>query len=321
MKPHVLIAIDQFTDHHIERISDALSGWATWERISRNSPDEIYAHKLKSAQIAVGYIKPEHIVNSSVQMLQSGSVGYDPFLDNKFDFPAEFNLCNASGVMSVAVAEHCIAMMMALVRRIPRHIRLMGRCRWERQPEYGELDGSTACIIGLGDIGTEIARRCVGLNMNVIGVRKNAGVKHSVIEQVYPPEKLAEAVALADHIVLILPATAATKQLLNAEMLDVMKQGVYLYNLARGGLLDEAELIKRLETGQVAGAGLDVFSEEPLAESSLLWELDNVIITPHCAGRSSKEFDRLCNLFVRNLDNFRNGKSLINRIALSWNGH
>lgn len=316
MKPHVLVAVDQFTDTHMDEMERALSGWATCERIARHSSDGVYAERMAKAQIMVGWPKPQLLASSCVELLQLGSVGYETYMNKGLHLKERFHLCNAAGVMSVGVAEHFVALMMALTRRLPSHIRDMRHRRWERLTDYAEVAESTACIVGVGDIGTEIARRCAGLGMRVIGVRKNAMRKHSLVESIYSSEKLKEAVAGADHVVLVLPADPNNEGMFDSRIFGAMKKGAYFYNLARGSLVDESELIVCLRTGHLAGAGLDVFAEEPLSATSPLWEMDNVIVTPHCGGRSSKEFDRLCRLFIANALHYRGNKAYINRVTL-----
>ena len=219
--------------------------------------------------------------------------------------------------MGIAVAEHAVAMMLALARRLPRHVRDMDERRWQRQPVYQELTGTTVCVVGLGDIGTEIARRCLGLGMKVTGVRRDAARGHDLVSTVYPLDRLAEALAEADHVVLAIPATRETEGLLDRAMLATMRPGACLYNVSRGSLVDEGALLDAIEAGHLAGAGLDVFAQEPLPADSPFWELENVIVTPHAAGRSVREFDRLCALFVANLGRYRRGEPLANAVSLA----
>lgn len=298
--PHVLIAMNEFTDAHMGKIADCLEGWATWERIDALASAELYAARLKTAQIAAGWPQPEWVRESRLHWLQLGSVGFENYLSAASAHP-DFRLCNASGVMSVPVAEQFIAMLFGLARRLPHHKKDQLERRWRRQPVYDEIAGSTVCIVGVGDIGTEMARRCLALGMNVIGVRRNARIPHPIIERLYPLDRLDQAIAQADHVVLIMPSTPDTLGLFDDGMFGRMKRGAYFYNLARGSLVDEAALIRHLRSGHLAGAGLDVFACEPLPGDSELWTFDNVIVTPHSGGRSVKEFDRICNLFVENL--------------------
>jgi phosphoglycerate dehydrogenase-like enzyme len=315
MSPHVLVAVDDFTELQIARIAEALAGWATWERVP-HAAAERYAERLQTSRVLIGWPQPEWLPPSAVEYFQLPSVGCDPYLDRGLPEKPNFTLCNARGVMTIAVAEHFVAMLMALARRLPQHVDDRRTKRWQRQPVYSEVAGTTVCLVGLGEIGTAIARRCLGLEMNVVGVRKRAASGHELVRRVYPLDRLTEAISQADHVVLTLPATPETVNLVDAGVLAAMKPGAYLYNLARGGLVDEDALVAALHSGHLAGAGLDVFAQEPLPDDSPLWELDNVIVTPHAAGRSVREFDRLCDLFVENLGRYRRGVPLVNAVAL-----
>lgn len=316
MKPHVLVAVNGFTEKHIERIQHVLSGWATVEQIDEETSESVYREKIGRSQIVVGWPKAEWLAGSPVRLVQLGSVGYDAFLGSTTQDHTTFTLCNASGVMSVAVAEHLIAMMFALTRRISHHIRDMGKHKWSRQSEYEEVYGSTACIVGVGGIGTEIARRLRALGVRTIGVRREIGESHPYMDEMYPSSQLKEAIVHADHVILILPGNALTEKLFDYKMFASMKEGAYFYNLARGSIVDENVLHAALISGRLKGAGLDVFEVEPLPKGSPLWEMDNVIITPHSGGRSVKEFDRFCHLVLNNLMNYRDGKPFLNQVNL-----
>ncbi|UKS27901.1 D-2-hydroxyacid dehydrogenase [Paenibacillus sp. HWE-109] len=316
MKPHVLVAVNGFTEKHMERIRQVLSGWATLEQINEETLESVFCEKIGRSQIVVGWPKAEWLAESPVRLVQLGSVGYDAFLGNTHQEGTTFALCNAGGVMSVAVAEHLIAMMFALTRRISHHIRDMNEHKWRRQLEYEEVFDSTACIVGVGGIGTEIARRLRALGVRTIGVRREIGESHPYLDEMYPSSRLQEAVAQADHVILILPGNASTEKLFDTAMFASMKKGAYFYNLARGSIVDENALHAALSSGRLKGAGLDVFEVEPLPKGSPLWEMDNVIITPHSGGRSVKEFDRFCQLLLNNLMNFRDGKPFLNQVNL-----
>jgi phosphoglycerate dehydrogenase-like enzyme len=312
MKPHVLIAVDAFTDEHINRIKAALGEWATCERIPEETPSEAYQVALQQAHMVMGWPEPEWVVSSSVKFLQLPSVGYDGYLGKGLEAKTPFILCNATGVMGKQIAEHVAGMVFALTRRIGQHVRDQQAGVWRQAAPYGEINGATLCVVGLGDIGTEIVRWGLSVGMRVIGVRKDASKGHSLVERVYPIGELKAAVAQADHVVSILPGGADTAQLYDADVFAHFKPGAYFYNVGRGRSVDESALIAALQSGHLGGAGLDVFQQEPLPVSSPFWQMNNVIITPHVAGRSVREFDRMCDLFVSNLAAYQRGERLRN---------
>lgn len=313
--PHVVIAVDDFTQAHMSRIAEALAGWASWSRVD-HADEARYGALVRQSDVVVGWPKAEWLVSSPVRLLQLGSVGWDAYVHKGLEGKPDFTLCNASGVMSAAVAEHMIALMMSLTRRIPQHVHDQQERRWQRQAEYDEVAGSTACLIGVGDIGTDMARRLIGLGVHVIGVRKRSSEPHEVIRDIYPLSRLKEAVARADHVILIVPETADTRLCFTSDVFAAMKAGSYFYNLARGGLVEEPALIEALRSGRLAGAGLDVFTHEPLPQQSPLWDMEHVIITPHAGGRSVKEFGRFCSLVVNNLQRYQQGAPFLNAVSL-----
>ncbi len=178
-----------------------------------------------------------------------------------------------------------------------------------------ELAGKTLGIIGLGSIGMEIARKGKCFGMNVIGIKKtHENVRW--VDEVYTPENLDIVLGESDYLVLCVPATDETKNLIGERELKKMKISAYLINIARGDVIDENALIRALKEKWIAGAAIDVTREEPLSPDSPLWELDNLIITPHVAGSSPYYWDRAVDIFVENLKRFFQGEELIN--VVDW---
>ncbi len=315
VKTHVLIAVDALSDEQMRRVGAAAAGWASVERIPQDAPLKVYRAALNTAVVVMGWPKPELLTSSSVRYFQLPSVGYDAYEGAGLASKEAFILCNARGVMSVAVAEHALALMLTLTRKIGEHSRDAQSEVWQRRETYDELYGRTVCVIGLGDIGTEIAYRCRALGMRVTRVRFTPAKGHSVADVVVGLAELEQAVANADHIINTLPVTKETGGLFSEQAFSAMRRGAYFYNLGRGQTVDEAALVAALESGHLAGAGLDVFEAEPLKADHPLWRL-NTVLTPHVAGRSVKEFDRLADLFSKNLTFFRQGKRLTNEVSL-----
>lgn len=314
----VLIAVNNFTDTHIERIEQASEGWAQVGRIDQAVDQAIYDDALNRYDIVVGWPRAESLPNSSIRFVQLCSVGYDPYLEVSLDKKKDFVLCNARGVMSVAVAEHVLAMMFALTRRLYLHNRDQQRHIWRRADEYRIVDGATMCIVGLGSIGLAIAERCRSLGMRVIVVaRTGKEVVPASVSHIFAFDALGEALAEADHVVLSVPTTRQTRDLFDEAMFRRMKPGACFYNVGRGSLVVESDLVKVLQDGHLWGAGLDVFATEPLPIDHPFWDMRNVIVTPHTAGRYTQEYDRLCELFVDNLQRFHTDRSLRNIINLS----
>lgn len=221
---------------------------------------------------------------------------------------------NARAVHAPIVAEHVIAMTLALAKRVPSAVRFQEKKIWAQEQIYQEqpreVEGSTLLLVGLGSIGKEVARRANGLGMKVLAVRQHARRGAENVESVFPPEELRGALALAHFVVLCVPLTPATEHIINENSLRAMRRDAFLINVGRGPLIDDAALIAALRAGQIAGAALDVFAEEPLPASSEYWKLENCLITPHTAAVTSKLWERHYVLFSQNLNHYLNGESL-----------
>lgn len=317
MKPHLLIAVDAFGDAQIEAFAQAVDGWATCERMPEFASAVEYIDKLAAADMMVGWPEPEWLLESPIKLLLCPSVGYDEYLIPQLAAQEEFTLCNSSNVYSDGIAEHCLSMMMALTRRLPQYLRQMQSRIWYQVPGHDELGGANACVIGLGGIGTAIARRCAAMGMTVTGVRRDISKTSDVVTHVYAPDQLHEAVAAANHVISAVPGGPTTNGMFNSKVFDAMKAGAYFYNVGRGSVVDEEALIRRLQNGKLAGAGLDVFADEPLASDSPLWSLENAILTPHVAGFTADYAKPLSAMMISNLHRYHKGEPLLNAIDIA----
>jgi phosphoglycerate dehydrogenase-like enzyme len=313
----ILVAIDGFLDEHMVKIDQAIAGWGHCVRINQDTPAQVYAEQLRDATVVAGWPKPKWVLESNVEFFQLTSVGYDNYLNFGLESKPNLRICNLKGVLVIPVAEQVVAGMFCLARGLHHHVVDRLQKRWQRQGAYREIEGGTVCVIGMGGIGTEVARRCQALGMKVIGVTRHPEkVLKSIVTRVEPWENLSTAIGEADHVVLCFPATAQYKNMFDAQMLQRMKRGAFFHNVGRGSVVDEIALANTLSSGHLAGAALDVFHEEPLPQDHVFWSMDNVLITPHSAGRSTREFDRISDLFAENLKRFHAGEPLRNQIQL-----
>ena len=217
---------------------------------------------------------------------------------------------SSSGVHAVPLAEWSLFGILALTKGLPRLLRDKRERRWDHYP-LGELPGKTVLVVGLGEIGREVARLADAFGMRVLAVRRTADA-HAA-----GPEQLPELVAEADAVVVTLPLTEETRGLIGRDTFARMRDGAILVNVGRGAVVDEEALVEALGSGKLAGAALDVFAEEPLPASSPLWELENVILSPHTAALSIKENERIVALFGENLRRYLRGDELRSRIRTS----
>lgn len=229
-------------------------------------------------------------------------------------------LTNASGVHAPNIAEHVLAFMLMFSRQMPFYLRSQIAHMWRHENVSraygpGELTGQTLGVVGLGQIGEALAARAKAFQMRVVATKRDVRARYDAeirLDALYPPEELPRLLAESDHVCIALPYTPETDHLFDAAMLAHMKPTAYLYNIARGKIVDEAALIAALRAGKLAGAGLDVFETEPLPEDSPLWEMANVIITPHVAGITPHYFQRVATLFAENLRRYLNDQPLQN---------
>ena len=284
---------------------------------------------LLDCDIAVcGNLSPEQLERAAdLKWIAFWSAG----MDGKFTpqlAARNLILTNASGVHGPNIAEHVMMFMLMFTRNEPFYFRRQiegewkrdnwGQEKWNRQPRRSaaqELTGQTLGIVGLGRIGEALAVRAKAFDMHVIATKRNPRERYDAtvtVDAVYGMDELPRLLAESDHICVTVPATPENHHLLNAEMLANCKSTAYIYNIGRGSTIDEAALISALDSGQLAGAGLDVFEAEPLPADSLLWQMDNVIITPHVSGITPFYFKRFAELFTANLYQFLQNKPLRN---------
>jgi len=223
---------------------------------------------------------------------------------------------SASGIHSTPLAEFVTWAMLSFEKDVFRLNNLKRQHKFERYCT-GQLRGKTLVIIGLGKVGTEVARQAQALGMRVIGTKRTvAGVKPETlhVDRLYAPSDLKAMVAECDYLVVSVPATPEVFGLVDDETLSAMKPGAVVINICRGTTVVESALIKHLQSGHLRGAALDVFEREPLPPDSLLWEMENVIVSPHSASCAEHEDINITNLFIDNLKRFLDGRPLRNVI-------
>lgn len=223
-------------------------------------------------------------------------------------------LTTASGVHAQPLAEFCALTMTALTRELPRLEHDRREKRWERFAGT-DLEGRTVVVYGYGSIGARIGRVSRGLGMYVIGIKRSVEGLDPVsldADELQPSGALMDHLDRADVLVLAAPHTPETEGVIGREALARLPEGAVLVNVGRGALLDEPALVEALRSGRLRGAGLDVFEEEPLPRSSPLWDMPNVIVSPHSAGTSDRENGRITDLFCENLRRFLAGAPLKN---------
>ncbi|MFB6189903.1 MAG: D-2-hydroxyacid dehydrogenase [Halapricum sp.] len=247
--------------------------------------------------------------------VHSIQAGVDRFPFDRFR-EAGVPLTNSAGIHGDAIGETVAGYVLAFARRLHEHVANQQHADWS-PPEWDEawtVAGERACVVGLGGLGRGIVDRLTGLGLDVDGVRRTPTPEPGV-EQVYTPANLETAVEDARFVALAVPLTDETRHLIDGDVLSAMRDDAYLLNVARGDVVDQPALVDVLERGAIAGAALDVFETEPLPESSPLWEMDEVIVSPHC-GAFTREYHRHIAALVReNVTRLRDDEEPANRVV------
>jgi len=232
-------------------------------------------------------------------------------------------LTNSTGIHGPVVAEHAIAVLLALAKRLPQAMQYQAKHEWSQDqlwhgsPPPREVSDSTVLIVGMGSIGREFAARAKALGMKILAIRENPAKGLDGADAVYSSSQIDEVLPQADYVLLCTPVTPATTGIMNAARLSKMKFDAYLINVARGPLIDEAALFDALQHRRIAGAALDVFNDEPLPANSPFWSLDNILITPHTAAVTDRLWERHYRLIVDNMKRFLAGQRLLNEVDKS----
>jgi len=285
----------------------------------RADSDEATLAAIPEADVAFSArITPAHFAAASrLRWIHSSSAGVGAMLFPEMVRSAVV-MTNSRGNGSITIAEHVMAVVLALLRDLPLAWRRQAEKVWA-QDEFDAaasirtLRGTRLLIVGLGSIGAETARLAAGFGVHVVGVRRRADAPApDGVEAVVPPDRLLDELPSADIVVLAAPQTAATLHLIGERELARMKDDAILVNVSRGKLVDEQALLRALETGRLRGAALDVFEHEPLDPESPLWRRPDVLITPHVSGFHAGHWPRATELFADNLRRFVAGLPLTN---------
>ena len=320
--------------------SRELPGWRVPERVVVAFADEARLRQLKGAlpgvevqPLAEGDARAAQLADAAVVVsscdpalfslapklhwFQAMSVGVERCLATPGLAERGLTLTNMQRSSGLPIAEHAIAMLLGLARGLPVHLRNQVKGEWRRAATgMREIGGRTLLVVGLGGIGTEVARRGHALGMRVIAIRNSGREGPPFVSQVGLSDELLAYAAQADAVVSSVPLTRETTGLFDARFFAAMKPGGYFINVGRGASVVTADLVAALESGQLAGAGLDVTDPEPLTAGHPLWAMDNVIITPHLAAESDLQEERTWLLVTENLRRYVAGEPLLNVVDI-----
>lgn len=274
---------------------------------------------LRGASVMIGWsLSPEQLgAAKELRWIYSITAAIDQFLFPQL-IASDIAICNAARVHGPVVAEHAMAMVLALAKRVPSAIRHQDRRQWAMEAIWKErpreIAGATLVVVGLGSIGSQVAALAAALKMHVIGVRQSPERGPSGAHEVLGYSAMDAAIARADFVVLASPLTPQTRLMIDARRLQLFQPHAYLINVSRGALIDEAALAKALKDHRLGGAALDVFTEEPLPRRSPLWKMEQVLITPHTAFLTEKVWERHYEVFSGNLKRYLAGQPLEDQV-------
>jgi phosphoglycerate dehydrogenase-like enzyme len=274
--------------------------------------------EITDAEIVVSWsIRPEQIkAAEKLRWIHSTATAVHQLMCSEL-VTSDIVLTNAREVHGPVVAEHVMAQIFALAKKIPDAVRFQQLHEWAQQrmfaerPPVRELAGATVGLVGLGAIGRAVAQSAKALAMRVVAVREHPEKGSQAADAIFGPGQIDEIFRQSDYVVLAAPLTGNTKAIANAGRLALMKPDACLINVGRGALVDEAALAAALGHKKIGGAALDVFPKEPLAADSPLWDVPNLLITPHTAALTEQQWERHYALFAENLRRYLGGQPLL----------
>ncbi|MHB1314203.1 MAG: D-2-hydroxyacid dehydrogenase [Christensenellales bacterium] len=300
-------------EEHIQQIRDVAPHAVIKTAIMREDTLEM----AQEAEIIFGWPRRKFLCEAKkLRWLHLASAGAETYADRSLFAHQDVIVTNSSGVFGKPIAEHVIAMILAFNKNLYHHFKNRDTKTWDRVMNRRDFFNSTVGVLGLGDLGAEVAIRAKALGARVLAVKRTPSVMPAYVDALYGGDGIDEVLALSDYVVIALPNTPKTKGLIGAEKLKKMKPDSFLVNVARGDIVDQEALVTALNEHWIAGTGLDVTTPEPLPPESPLWDMDNVIITPHSSGFSPTNIDRRMDMFLDNLKRYLAGEPLTNLVDM-----
>ncbi|MGN0915707.1 MAG: D-2-hydroxyacid dehydrogenase [Succinivibrio sp.] len=310
MTKKLLIALNlkELEDRHLRMFQKAGDLEITF--IPQN---EVKALDLEDKNIIVGNVAPDLLKHAGkLEFLQLNSAGFDNYVGK---LSKDIPLCTAVGAFSPAVGEHMLAMTFTLIRHFHMYRDKQNSKDWSDLGKITSVEGSCVAVLGLGDIGRSYAKKIKALGASkVIGVRRNLNDKPDYIDELYTLDDYEKYLKDADIVANVLPSSKETVKFFDKKIFSLMKPGAYFINVGRGDAVDQSALIDAVKSGHLAGAALDVTTPEPLPKDSELWDIPEILITPHVAGWFflNETVERIMRIASDNVRAFLNGGELTN---------
>lgn len=298
---------------HIEQISAAMPEAEVIDAGQEHIAEELFAADIFCGHAKVPVDWDSVVRQGRLQWIQSSAAGMDHCLVPSV-IESNITVTSASGVLSDQVAEHSIALFTAWTRSLPTFFRAQQKKEFIRRPTR-DLIRATVGIVGLGGVGRRLAELLAAFECRILATDLFPVDKPAHVESLWPAERLPDLLPLVDILSLHAPLNATTRNMIDAAAIAKMKKGSLLANMARGPLVAHDDMVAALRSGHLAGAVMDVTEPEPLPPGSPLWEMPNVIITPHVGGQAAWRIDAMTDLFCRNLARWKKGLPLINYLS------
>ena len=294
----------------LQKIKDAAPGYD----VSQVEQKGIRAADLIDSEIVFGRIPPHLLIElKNLKWLHLGSAGANGMTDRSLYANKQTILTKSSGTFGVSMSEHIIGMMIALSRDFGHYYKKQSDGEWCNEwPTHLDISGSTALVIGLGDIGTEVCKRLISFGCHIIGFRRDASKPHEIVRDVRPLSRLRESLPEADYIIVCTPGTTETEKLFGQKEFESMKKRTIIINVGRGIIIDTDALAGVLNKRMIGGAGLDVTEPEPLPAGHPLWSAPNVFITPHVSAPTKVTAERRVKIFTDLLKRYLAGQEMYN---------
>ena len=299
-----------------QRHKDKLEAAAAGCPIIYSSPDKVSDEQIAAANVILGCVDAKRVkASENLELFQLNTAGTDPYI-----VPGVLHektvLCNATGAYSKAVAEHALASLFMLQKKLHRYRDAQRQNTWTDFGTVSSITDYTVLVVGLGDIGCHFARLVKALGARVIGVKRRPSAKPDCVDELYTQDKLEELLPRADVVFNILPGTGGTHHLYTEEYFKAMKDTAFFINCGRGGAVASEVLYKAVSEKMIAAAAVDVTEIEPLPADSPLWQLDDLVITPHVSGyyHLPHTFECIVDIAAENLRHYFAGESFRNEV-------
>ncbi len=272
---------------------------------------KVTTEDVQDCEIFFGMLPPELLRQAkSLKWLQCSFAGVDRYADQA-QYAENIAITNASGAYGITISEHMVVTLLMLMRRMPEYHEMQKKREWYCVGQIKSVMNSVITVVGVGDIGSNFAKRVLPMGAFVRGVRRTEGPKPDFVDEIYTVDRLDEAITGADVVALCLPGTGETRRLFDHERMLKMKPGAILMNVGRGNAVDLLALDELLRSGHLGGAAIDVTEPEPLPPEHPLWTAPHALITPHISGNTSLPLtcDIIVDIFLDNLERYSKGQA------------